>query len=262
MIQVGLEAKADSIERRVENPLCGISMFSSACASSRREWVPSMRELKLPPNVEFIREGEPADVLYVLLKGKIALVASDGGRDTTLGFLTAPAVCGLAAALIDGPHLHSAHTLSDSELVTIPSQAIRDAAGKDREFARSLIAQLARDQRDAVKDCKNVRLRSAIDRVAHWVISENRFSGSRGIFKLTIEKQWLASRLNLRPEHLSRALARLAKFGVKVDGPIIRVLDHSRLEQRFRPSPLIDDPETAAAADLNDQTSPICSRRS
>ena len=54
----------------------------------------------------------------------------------------------------------------------------------------------------------------------------------------------LAALLGMTPENLSRAFATLRPYGVRVDGPTIRLDKVDDLQVLAKPTPLIDDPKT------------------
>ncbi|CFX59099.1 Transcriptional activator FtrB [Candidatus Filomicrobium marinum] len=197
---------------------------------------------RFPTGTVLIHEGERPDFLHVLVDGQIAFFASHNDREATVSILTPPAAFILAAVIVDGPYLKSARTLSSSTVVLIPAGAVREVFERDTGFARATVAELACRYRTIVKELKNVRLRSSSERLANWILTQASQSGGCGTFRLPFEKRALASRLGMRPENLSRALAELAEAGVTVDGPMIRVGDAAKLIAFSKPNPLIDDP--------------------
>ena len=95
-----------------------------------------------------------------------------------------------------------------------------------------------------VKDLKNQRLRTGLERLANWILAHDEQLGAPGTFKLPIEKRALASLLGMRPENLSRSFGELADLGVTVDGAKVTIRDMAALTKFARPDPLIDGPTT------------------
>jgi CRP/FNR family transcriptional activator FtrB len=58
----------------------------------------------------------------------------------------------------------------------------------------------------------------------------------------------IASELGMTRESFSRALASLERFGIRVEGQTIAILDGSLLASNCMPDPLIDGPEDSAMA--------------
>jgi CRP/FNR family transcriptional activator FtrB len=199
---------------------------------------------RFPPRVTLLHEGERPDFLHVLVEGAVEVFSASGARETTLSFLAPPAAFILAAVVLDRLYLKSARTTEASVVVLIPAEAVREVFDRDPAFARALVAELALRYRAIVKDLKNQRLRTGLERLANWIVVQHDACGRPASFRMPIEKQALAHLLGMRPENLSRCLAELAGVGVDVAGPVIAVRDPAALRALARPNPLIDDPAT------------------
>jgi CRP/FNR family transcriptional activator FtrB len=199
---------------------------------------------KFPRRVVLVHEGERPAFLHVLVEGSAEFFSASGGRETTLSFLKPPSAFILAAVVLDQLYLKSARTVEPSMVVLIPAAAVRDVFGRDPAFARAVVAELAFRYRAIVKDLKNQRLRTSIERLANWILAYNQECGAAGSFKMPIEKKALAHLLGMRPENLSRSFAELARLGVGVRGPLVEIGDMAALRDFARPDPLIDDPAT------------------
>ena len=199
---------------------------------------------RFPHGVALVHEGERPSFLHVLVEGAVEFYSASRDREATLSFLRPPAAFILAAVVLDQLYLKSARTTEKSVVVLIPADAVRGVFDKDPAFARSVVAELALRYRGVVKDLKNQRLRTGLERLANWILAYNEQLGMPGSFKLPIEKRALANLLGMRPENLSRSFAELAGLGVRVDGATLTIVDIPALTEFARPDPLIDDPRT------------------
>lgn len=199
---------------------------------------------RFPQGVALVHEGERPNFLHVLVEGSIEFYSTSHDRQTTLSYLKPPAAFILAAVILDQLYLKSARTAEGSVVVLIPADAVRDIFDKDPAFARSVVAELAQRYRGLVKDLKNQRLRTGLERLANWILAHDEQLGAPGTFKLPIEKRALASLLGMRPENLSRSFGELADLGVAVDGANVTIRDMAALTKFARPDPLIDSPTT------------------
>src|SRR5690606_3035738 len=152
---------------------------------------------------------------------------------------------------LDQPYLKSVRTLRSSRIVLIPADVVREVFAADPAFAVATLRELAVRYRAIVKDLKNMRLRSSLERLANWILRTNADAGGTGEFVIPMEKRSLASQLGMRPENLSRNFAELAHHGVKVSGRQIRIDNLTALTELAQPNPLIDDPELFTAADTS-----------
>jgi CRP/FNR family transcriptional activator FtrB len=149
----------------------------------------------------------------------------------------------LAASVRDLPYLMSARTLEKSRIALIPSQDVRSMFGADSFFAQAIVSELAQCYRAVVKNTKDLKLRTSLERMANYLLRQKMRSGSLD-FDLTMEKKRLASFLGMTPENLSRAFRSLDSYGVKVEGNHIVITDLDDLTRFAKPCPLIDDYST------------------
>ena len=193
-----------------------------------------------PAQLELINEGDPADFLYVVIEGCVELYARSNNRESTMGMVQPVGTFILAAVLKDAVYLMSARTAQKSKLLLIPSENIRQAFEKDAGFARDIVGELASCYRQVVKDHKNLKLRTAVERLANRLLRYHADQGDTGSLQLPYDKRTLASALGMTPENLSRAFATLRPYGVEVDGAKVTLTDITSLQTLAKPNPLID----------------------
>ena len=148
----------------------------------------------------------------------------------------------VAAVVLDRVYLKSARALTPARILMIPAEAVRRYFGEDAAFARALATELALAYRNVVKELKNQKLRSSLERLANWLLACDNETGGHGRFQLPFEKRTLAARLGMAPEVLSRSFAALAPYKVIVKGSEIQIRDPEALKQLAKPTPTIDDP--------------------
>lgn len=194
-----------------------------------------------PPHIELIGEGEPSDFLHVALSGSVDLFSTWNGRDTSLATVRPISTFILAATINNAPYLMSARTLEKSRIVLIPSQDVRALFEIDSKFARAIVTELAQCYRSVIKAQKELKLRTALERLANYLLREQSRAGGGALFELDFEKRRLASVLGMTPENLSRAFKGLRPYGVTVNGAGVTITNQTDLEHFAKPSPLIDD---------------------
>lgn len=194
-----------------------------------------------PPQIELITEGEPSDFLHFVLSGTVDLFSSWNGRETSMATVRPLSTFILAATIRNAPYLMSARTLEKSRIVLIPSQDVRAIFDADGDFARDIVAELAQCYRSVIKAQKDLKLRTSLERLANYLLRQQKQAGGGPVFELDFEKRRLASVLGMTPENLSRALKGLQHYGVTVDGMRITISDQTDLERFAKPNPLIDD---------------------
>lgn len=197
---------------------------------------------RFPAHVNLIREQEPADFLHVVVEGHVEVFATYRNRETTVSVLGPGHSFIVAAVVLDRIYLKSVRALSPSRILMIPADVVRQYFSEDAAFARALAIELAFAYRSVVKELKNQKLRSSLERLANWLIVHDKECGSTGKFKLPFDKKVLAARLGIAPEVLSRSFASLSAYHVVVDGASIELNDMDALLRLAHPSQTIDDP--------------------
>jgi CRP/FNR family transcriptional activator FtrB len=194
-----------------------------------------------PPQIQLVTEGDRSDFLHILIAGSVELYASWNGRETTLAMVQPVSTFILAASIRDAPYLMSARTIEKSRIALIPSVDVRTVFDLDGDFARAIVAELAQSYRSVVKTTKDLKLRTSLERLANYLLREQRRSGGDAQFLLPIDKKRLAALLGMTAENLSRAIRNLQSYGVRIDGARVTIVDQGELERFAKPNRLIDD---------------------
>jgi len=197
-----------------------------------------------PAQLELITEGDPADFLYIMIEGCAELYSRANGREATMGMVCPVGTFILAAVLKDAVFLMSARTAERSKILLVPSENIREAFQRDEAFARAIVVELASCYRGVIKEHKDLKLRTAVERLANRLLRYHTEQGASGTLSLPHDKRTLASMLGMTPENLSRAFNTLKPYGVQVNGSAIRLTDLDALETLAKPNALIDDRKT------------------
>ncbi len=193
-----------------------------------------------PPNMVMISEGEAADFLHIVQSGCVELFSSWTNRETSVTTLYENSTFILAATMKDRVNLMSARTLQKSRIIMIPSENIRKVFATDPAFALAIVDELARCYRATIRNMKNLKLRTSIERLANYILKQHHRHGDAVAYRLPIEKRRLASYLGMTPENLSRAFNNLKPHGVVVDGQTITITDMAALTAFAKPDMLID----------------------
>lgn len=217
-----------------------LQLFKNISDASFASLVRGAYVQNFPPHTELITEGDSADFLHIVASGKVELFSSWEGRESCIDFLEPYGAFIIAASIRDLPYLMSARTLTKSRVIMIPSHDVRDVFEQDSAFALSILDELAESYREAIRNAKNIKLRTSVERLANYVLKQHNSNILAGKITLPVEKKKLASFLGMTPENLSRALSALKHYGVQVSGQSIEVTDPGALESFAKPNALID----------------------
>lgn len=224
-----------------EADIRALSLFSGMAEESFQTLFRGAYVQNFPPMIDLITEGDPSDFLHVVTDGSVELFAEWNGRETTMATVRPVSTFILAATIRDAPYLMSARTLEKSRIVLLPSIDVREVFSGDPAFARSIVDELAMCYRAVIKNTKNLKLRTSIERLANFILRNIEHDGGSTTFELSMEKRRLASFLGMTPENLSRAIKTLQGYGVEVDGSRVTVHDVDDLTAFAKPEALIDD---------------------
>lgn len=218
-----------------------LPLFSDVSEKHFEELMSAAFLQRFPQHVVLITESELPDFLHIVVEGTVELFGTYRDRETTLDIIRPVATFILAAVIRDEVYLKSARTLTPAQILMIPAATVRDIFGRDADFARAIVGELALRYRGIVRALKNQKLRTGAERLANWILLAERRDGGNGRFTLSYDKRTLAALLGMTPENLSRNLATLSQFGVKTEGRDISIGDRAKLQKYAVANHLIDD---------------------
>ncbi len=227
-----------------EADIRALSLFNGMTEESFQALFRGAYVQNFPPMIDLITEGDPSDFLHVITHGSVELFAEWNGRETTMATVRPVSTFILAATIRDAPYLMSARTLEKSRIVLLPSIDVREVFATDPVFARAIVDELAMCYRAVIKNTKNLKLRTSVERLANFILRNVSNGDGLATFELSMEKRRLASFLGMTPENLSRAIKTLQGYGVKVEGAQVTVHDVEDLTAFAKPEALIDDYST------------------
>lgn len=191
----------------------------------------------LPRGAVLFHEGEQPEFCHVILTGRVGLYAVDSDqRDVVVEFFGAGDLFIAPAVILELPYLMSARTTEESRIMMVPAQNFRRALEGEPALALACTRQLARHWRLLIEQIKELKLKSAAQRLGSYLltaISEEQGSVS---LRLGEERKILAGRLGMTPESLSRSLAQLRAVGVTASGRQINIANVERLRAYCRNS--------------------------
>jgi len=168
--------------------------------------------------------------LHVVLSGVVSLQArTEDGEETVVDFFAAGSVVVAPAVMLDAPYLVSAQVVDDAEILFIPAADVRAAMRSQPAFSYAMATQLAAYWRRFIRQIKELKLYSAPERLARYLIELAAEEDGRLSVALPEDRKLVAARLGMTPESLSRAFASLRSLGVEGKGRRITIADAKRL---------------------------------
>jgi CRP-like cAMP-binding protein len=175
--------------------------------------------LALAAGETLFRSGSAVQRVFAVVEGEVRLVRREaGGAEFVLqrargGFVA-------EASLDSGAYHCDAVAAANACVVAFPAAEFRAALETAPAFSRAWQAQLAREVRRLRTQCERLCLKTAPERVVHYIRSE----GTQGALALTQSRMAWASELGITHEALYRTLRRMQQDGVlEVQGPVLRL---------------------------------------
>ncbi len=177
---------------------------------------PLGRQIAYSKDDRVFRKGDTVRFVFLVLDGALRLsrFARDGSE------IALHRACRgefFAEAALDAACYHCDAIASQaSTLLAFPADQVRELLDQDPAFARQWIALLTRQLHAARTRVERLALKSAAERVLHYLHTEGQ--GPRSEVALTGSLKDLARELGLTHESLYRTLARLQRDGVVTRG--------------------------------------------
>jgi CRP/FNR family transcriptional regulator, transcriptional activator FtrB len=198
---------------------------------------------RVPPGSLIFEQAETPAFAQFLVGGSVDLLGVRG-KDETLIELIRPVDLLLPAAVLNRqPYLLRARVRDEAHLLMVQAEGFRQAVAGDHAFCLAVLACQAAQFRRQVKQAKNVKLRSAEERVGCYLLKLAESVPRGASVRLPLEKRLIASELGMTRETLSRCLSGLARHGIRVDGEAVIIDDPAAAQGRFALDPLIDGAE-------------------
>lgn len=198
---------------------------------------------RVPAGSLVFEQAETPAFAQFLLAGSVELLGVRDEVETLIELLQPIDLVIPAAVVGNQPYLMRARVYDEAHLLLVRAEAFRQAMASDHALCRAVLGCLAAQFRRQVRVTKNLKLRSAEERVGCYLVALLQQDDRATTMRLPIEKRLIASQLGMTRETFSRALSGMTKFGMRVDGNILHVEDATAARARFPLDTLIDGAE-------------------
>lgn len=202
---------------RLLEPL-GKSPFACAGPDVIQRLAPLFVSRQVPKGTVVFVEGDADGKFFVIGEGKLKAYRNlPGGKSITVFNLEAGDFFGFIPLLDGGPYPVSVSATTASQLYVLTREDFHRALIDVPELCPALLKYTAHRLRGALDQVGQLGYKGAVPRAANALLAllanANKFSGKAEVL-LPSSQVELARSLDITPENLSRALARLTKDGV------------------------------------------------
>lgn len=178
------------------------------------------------------QEGDPARRFFVVLEGTVKIVRGrEDGAEVLLNLLGKGDTIAECAFCASDRHSFSAESVTRSRLLAIDVDAVSACLAEDPTVASVLLRMQQRHLDMMMDQLEQMKLMSAAQRVAAFMLRLARNAGGAARVRLPYEKSLIAKLLGMNPESFSRALAKLKEVGLIVDGREVAIASTERLRR-------------------------------
>lgn len=167
-----------------------------------------------PKNALIINEGDPAELLYVIKKGKVKVLLSDeAGKEVIINYQGPGEYFGELALIDEEQRSASVMTMEPSTFSVISKQSFRQVLANNPSIALSLIRDLTRRVRVLTDNVKSLALLDVYGRVAKTLLDLATECDGRLQIEQKLTQQDIANRVGASREMVSRILKDLTAGG-------------------------------------------------
>jgi CRP-like cAMP-binding protein len=180
--------------------------------------------------------GDKANAFYIILEGWVKLYRVSKDGEEVIIHVFGPGESFAEAAVFNDTKTYpvSAQTLDDTTLVEIPRSFFVQKIEEDSNFALRMLGAIAARQHYLVQQLEQVTTRTAPQRIGAFILrfcQKEKCGKDEWAVNLPYDKSVISSRMNIKPETFSRALAKLSPYGVEVHNKKIIITDINSLAE-------------------------------
>lgn len=175
-------------------------------------------------------QGEPATRFYAVFDGWVKLFRETrDGQESVIGVFRSGESFAEAAMFGSRIFPASASVVDDARLLVIPAESFIRRLSEDPGLCLKMMASISAHMRMLVQQVEQLTARSTTQRLAGFLIKLCPSDRGPAVIRLPMDKNLIAGRLGMKPETLSRSLAKLREFGVETAGRELTILDVATL---------------------------------
>lgn len=207
-------------------------MFSGLPESVLESLFADARVIECPRGKLLFVRGEPADRFFLLLEGWLKIFRDTAEGDQTVIAILKPGETVAEAAILLGRDFPaSAEVVDDARLLEIPAESFLTQLRRDNELCLKMLGSLSSRVRGLVLHIEQLQARSTAQRLGEFLLGLSGAKDGREVVQLPYDKTLVAARLGMKPESLSRALAKLRTWGVTTRGHQVELNDIAGLQR-------------------------------
>lgn len=209
------EMGAEALDKGVLLQLQFTPLFSGLMEADVRGLIEGAHIVSATHEQVLYEAGDMVRDFYVVLDGHVELSVETEGRRSVVEVARKGVVLGDAALFGQGRFLMSARVLSGATLLAIPAASFKDKLAQRFDILTHMLSTMSFRLRMLVRQISELKLKTTAQRLGSFLLSMVEADAENAVVRFPYDKKLVADELGMKPESLSRALAKLAKLGVE-----------------------------------------------
>jgi CRP-like cAMP-binding protein len=211
-----------------------LPLFSGLAPEALRGLLADSAVQRVARGTVLFLQGEPATRFYAVLEGWVKLFRETrDGQESVLGVFRSGESFAEAAMFASKVFPVSAAAVEDARLLVIPAGSFLSRLAEDPALCLKMMASMSAHMRMLVHQVEQITARSTTQRLAGFLVKLCAADRGEAVVRLPMDKSLIAGRLGMKPETLSRSLAKLRAFGVETTGRELMIRDVGALRAHF-----------------------------
>ncbi|MDA8230531.1 MAG: cyclic nucleotide-binding domain-containing protein [Magnetospirillum sp.] len=207
-------------------------LFSGLADKDLRELLDGAVIIACPRDHGLYAAGDPVETFYVVLDGHVELSTEREGRRSVVEVARKGTVLGDAALFGGRRFLMSARVIAGARLLSIPAAPFLDKLETRFDIILHMLSAMSVRLRMQVRQIAELKLKTTAQRLGSFILSLTQASSGAAVIRFPYDKKLVAEELGMKPESLSRALARLAAVEVRsLPDNAVSIADVGRLRR-------------------------------
>lgn len=226
------EAVPPALDKSVLLQLQFTPLFSGLLEADIRDLIAGARLITLGHEHNLYAQGDPVEQFFVVMDGHVELSIENGGRRSVVEVARKGVVLGDAAMFGAGVFLMSGRVLTSATLLAVPAKSFLAKLEPRFDIITHMLSTMSFRLRMLVRQIAELKLKTTAQRLGSFLLSQVDADEGRVTLRFPYDKRLVADELGMKPESLSRALAKLAKLGVesRPDNSVV-IADVERLRE-------------------------------
>ena len=206
------------------------ALFSGLSSSDFERLLAATRVQVADAHETIFMQGDPVSACYIMLEGWVKIYRlTPAGNEAVVAVFTRGQSFAEAAMFSQQIYPVTGETVTRSRMLRMPSETLLSEIRSNPEVAISMLASTSIHLHSLVQQIEQLKANTGAQRVAEFLTSLCPVEEGPYTVELPYDKTLIAGRVGMQPESLSRAFARLRKFGVDIEKNVAAIADVQRL---------------------------------